>query len=146
MKRVTGEINELQRQKENVEKCQVLVERVEDWKSHNISSFGSLLIEDLFIVNKNHVDREYHVFLFEKILLCCKEVQDNRSHNGSDRGGKERKSSKSNSLLKRKDSTIAQFDPLRRNIPLQLKGRIYLNNVTHVIPYFRGEFEVFEDM
>ncbi|TIA93649.1 hypothetical protein E3P99_00091 [Wallemia hederae] len=137
MKRVTGEINELQRQKENVEKCEVLVDRVEDWKGHNISSFGSLLIEDMFNVNKNHVDREYHVFLFEKILLCCKEVQDNRSHGGADRGGKERKSSKSNSLLKRKDSTITQFDPLRRNIPLQLKGRIYLNNVTHVIPYFR---------
>ncbi|TIA74593.1 hypothetical protein E3P91_00877 [Wallemia ichthyophaga] len=136
MKRVTGEINELQRQRENIEKCQVLIERVEDWKGHNISSFGNLLIEDMFNVNKNHVDREYHVFLFDKILLCCKEVHDNKSHSGSDRG-KERKSSKSNSLLKRKDSTTTQFDPLRRNIPLQLKGRIYLNNVTHVIPYFR---------
>ncbi|TIC01172.1 hypothetical protein E3Q18_00829 [Wallemia mellicola] len=137
MKRVTGEINELQRQKENVEKCQILVNRVEDWKGHHIGSFGNLVIEDMFNVNKNQVDREYHVFLFEKILLCCKEVPENRNQNGSDKGGKERKPSKSNSLLKRKDSSFHQFDPLRRNIPLQLKGRIYLNNVTHVIPYFR---------
>lgn len=139
MKRVTGEINELQRQKENVEKVQILVERVEDWKGHTINQFGNLLIEDLFIVNKNHVDREYHVFLFEKIILCCKEIHEKSSNNGSDKG-RERKSSKSNSILKKKDNSYVPIDPSRRNIPLQLKGRIYLNNVTHVIPYFRGEY------
>lgn len=92
-----------------------LESRVEDWKGHNINTFGSLLLEDVFMVAKSDTEREYHVFLFEKILLCCKEVLPNNP----------KKNSKSNSLLKQK------LPPGKKSkTTLQLKGRIFINNVT----------------
>ncbi|KAI9630535.1 hypothetical protein KEM48_013856 [Puccinia striiformis f. sp. tritici PST-130] len=51
-----------------------LKERVEDWKGHDLVTFGALVLEDTFTVVKNDSEREYHVYLFERIILCCKEV------------------------------------------------------------------------
>jgi cell division control protein 24 len=107
---------------------QNLASRVDDWKGHHVSQFGELLLEDIFIVTKSEVDREYHVFLFERIILCCKE---DTSMGGNKKGGK------NNSILKKPH---ANGTPLsgsagsskKKMTPLLLKGRIYLNNVTDV--------------
>ena len=48
---------------------------------------------------KMDIDREYHVFLFEKIILCCKEVVPNAN-------GTIRKSSKNNSILKKQNAAL----------------------------------------
>lgn len=104
---------------------------MEDWKGHHIANFGELLLDDIFLVTKSDVDREYHVFLFEKIILCCKEVPPN-VQNGI------KKPSKNNPLLK-KQAVPAPL-PLqgaaqgsRKTTPLVLKGRIFLGNVTQAI-------------
>lgn len=124
-KRVTDKINEAQRRAENIQTVQTLQMRVEDWKGHHLGNFGDLLLDDIFLVTKSEVDREYHVFLFEKIILCCKEAVVVPS----------KKVSKNNSLLKKQQVPTTPLSggsglSKKKNTPLLLKGRIFLNNVT----------------
>ncbi|BGP43224.1 Guanine nucleotide exchange factor for Cdc42p [Rhodotorula kratochvilovae] len=109
--RVTDKVNEEKRRKDNMQAVEELNQRVEDWKGHDISSFGQLLLQESFIVIKSDNEREYNVYLFERIILCCKEV-----------GALGKKDKKSNSILKR--------PPSQRINKLQLKGRIFVNNIT----------------
>ncbi|KAG0703246.1 hypothetical protein DFH29DRAFT_829393 [Suillus ampliporus] len=131
-KRITDKINEAQRRVENVQTVKNLEGRVQDWKGHHLSNFGTLLLDDIFTVTKSDVDREYHVFLFEKIILCCKESAPPPPN--SKRGGK------NNSILKKQNGLQAPAPPpmsssnKRKDTPLLLKGRIFLNNVTQAIP------------
>ncbi|KAI0256188.1 hypothetical protein BJV78DRAFT_1273099 [Lactifluus subvellereus] len=125
-KRITDKINEAQRRTENLQTVQNLASRVDDWKGHHVSQFGELLLEDIFIVTKSEVDREYHVFLFERIILCCKE---DTSMSGNKRIGK------NNSILKKPQQNGSPLpgsagSSKKKTTPLLLKGRIYLNNVT----------------
>ncbi|GAA6036256.1 hypothetical protein JCM8097_006862 [Rhodosporidiobolus ruineniae] len=109
--RVTDKVNEEKRRKDNLQAVNDLANRVEDWKGHDIASFGELLLQETFVVIKSENEREYNVYLFERIILCCKEV-----------GATGKKDKKSNSILKR--------PPSQRINRLQLKGRIFVNNIT----------------
>ncbi|GAA6014467.1 hypothetical protein JCM10207_001616 [Rhodosporidiobolus poonsookiae] len=109
--RVTDKVNEEKRRKDNGQAVQDLQRRVEDWKGHDIGSFGELLLQETFVVIKSENEREYNVYLFERIILCCKEL-----------GAVTKKDKKSNSILKR--------PPSQRINKLQLKGRIFVNNIT----------------
>ncbi|KAL4248460.1 CDC42 guanine nucleotide exchange factor [Abortiporus biennis] len=135
-KRITDKVNEEQRRAENVATVKNLEGRVEDWKGHHISNFGNLLLDDIFTVTKSEMDREYHVFLFEKIILCCKEYIPNAA-NG-------KKVNKSNSILKKQGVPTPLNIPggsgssRKKNTPLLLKGRIFLNNVTSAVPKVIG--------
>ncbi|KAL0059213.1 Guanine nucleotide exchange factor for Cdc42p [Marasmius tenuissimus] len=86
-KQTTDAINDLQRQTENERTKQKLLSSVEDWKGHNPDEFGKLLLNDVFVVTKNDVDREYWVYLFDRILVCCKEPgvvgEDKKASSGS---------------------------------------------------------------
>lgn len=129
-KRITDKVNEEQRRAENLATVKNLEGRVEDWKGHHISNFGTLLLDDVFIVTKSEMDREYHVFLFEKIILCCKEYMI---------PGGNKKVGKSNSILKKQGAPAPLNIPggpagKKKNTPLLLKGRIFLNNVTSAVP------------
>lgn len=130
-KRITDKINEAQRRAENRITVKHLEMRVEDWKGHHLSNFGDLLLDDIFVVTKSDVDREYHVFLFEKIILCCKELYHPPVS--------AKKVNKSNSLLKKQQPPPALAlpggvgPPKQKNTPLLLKGRIFLSNVTQAI-------------
>ena len=115
IQRVTNRVNEAKRRKENELAVIELKNRVEDWKQHEITSFGSLMLEDTFNVIKNDSEREYHVYLFERIILCCKDV-----------GQPNKKNSKSNSMLRKPAA--------KKSGPLQLKGRIFTNNVQRAEP------------
>lgn len=130
-KRITDMINEAQRRAENVATVKNLEGRVEDWKGHHISNFGTLLLDDVFTVTKSDMDREYHVFLFEKIILCCKEYVP--------QGPNAKKVNKTNSILKKQGAPAPLNIPSgangkKKNSPLLLKGRIFLNNVTSAVP------------
>ncbi|PWY87592.1 Rho guanyl nucleotide exchange factor [Aspergillus heteromorphus CBS 117.55] len=96
-----------------------LAERVDDWKTLKIEAFGDLLRFGTFSVIKGDSakdsEREYHIYLFERILLCCKDINPNKQK------------SKLN-LGKDKPATTA-----RGKARLQLKGRIYMANVTDVL-------------
>ncbi|KAG5650560.1 hypothetical protein H0H81_011811 [Sphagnurus paluster] len=132
-KRITDKINEAQRRAENELTVKSLYSRIDDWKGHHLENFGELLLDDIFVVTKSDIDREYHVFLFEKIILCCKEALQ-QAPNGRAKVGK------SNSILK-KQATPPPIalpggvgQPVKKNTPLLLKGRIFLGNVTQAIP------------
>ncbi|KAJ9115263.1 hypothetical protein QFC20_001130 [Naganishia adeliensis] len=119
-KRIAEKVNETLRQHSNVSIVQELELRVKDWKGHHINDFGNLLLDGQFMVTKADMDRDYEVYLFEKMILCCKEVVPDK---------KDKKTSKSGSLLKKDRS--AQTPTTKRNM-LNLKGRIYVNNLTHI--------------
>jgi cell division control protein 24 len=132
-KRITDKINEAQRRAENELTVKSLHSRIDDWKGHHLENFGELLLDDIFVVTKSDIDREYHVFLFEKIILCCKEALA-MPPNGRPKVGK------SNSILKKQPAPppltlpggVGQ--PVKKTTPLLLKGRIFLGNVTQAVP------------
>ncbi|KAJ3208089.1 hypothetical protein HDU67_007027 [Dinochytrium kinnereticum] len=107
IKRVTESVNEQKRVEENRNMKNELIERVEDWKGLQASDFGELLLADKFPMTSNDTEREYNLYLFERILLCCKDI------------GKSKRKSKKND----KDSGLPQY---------ALKGNIYINSITGV--------------
>lgn len=114
VRRIAASINEVTDFKAKQATVRELVDRVEDWKGHEVEKFGDLWLDDHFTVTKADQPREYHVFLFEKMMLCCKEVVPERKA----------KSAK-NSL--RKDKSLSKVLPEKRK--LALKGRIFVSNI-----------------
>ena len=118
VKRIARNINEVTDFKAKQATVLELIERVEDWKGHDVDKFGDLWLDDHFTVTKAEQPRDYHVFLFEKMMLCCKEVLPER---------KDKKSSKNSGML-RKDKTASRSSiPEKRK--LALKGRIFVSNI-----------------
>ncbi|KAJ3279390.1 hypothetical protein HDU79_000643, partial [Rhizoclosmatium sp. JEL0117] len=72
IKRVVGHLNVLQRKRENERIFSELVESMEDWKGLRPSDFGELLLVDQVLLASNDQEQLYELFLFEKLLLCCK--------------------------------------------------------------------------
>lgn len=70
------------------------------------------------VTGKTDQERDYEIYLFECILLCCKEITPNKS--------KEKKD-KTKSTLPNKTRN--------KNNKLQLKGRIFMTNVTEVLSF-----------
>ena len=98
---------------------QDLSERVDDWKQLQISTFGELLLLGTFNVMKDSGirsdEKEYHIYLFSRILIMCKDVNANKPKN-----------------------RLANTKPalsLRGKPKMNLKGRIYFTNVISVTPH-----------
>lgn len=112
-----------------------LRERVEDWKGHRLDAFGELLLHGTFSVIKGDpttskeqerevtgsfifrngkeivlTETQYKIYLFENILLCCKEMQ-----------------------AAKKKNIGKQLQDKKGRPKLQLKGRIFMQNVTDTI-------------
>ncbi|KAF8473362.1 hypothetical protein BDZ91DRAFT_770554 [Kalaharituber pfeilii] len=119
IERVNNKVNEAIRKVDMSKVTEDLAQRVEDWKGHRLDSFGSLLLNGQFTVVKGDgrgdLEREYHIYLFQKILLCCKEV------------GPSKKQSKTMSMGKK----AAPVN--KKKTSLQLKGRIFMQNVTDIV-------------
>lgn len=95
---------------------QDLTERIDDWKSLQLPSFGELLLLGTFTVmkegNLRSEEKEYHIYLFHRILIMCKDVN----------------AAKTKSKMGSSKATVS----LRGKPRMNLKGRIYLTNVTNV--------------
>ncbi|CAO3657680.1 unnamed protein product [Mucor hiemalis] len=79
IQRVTKNVNETKRLQENVQVVQDIKKRiVDDTGPIAVDSFGNLLLHDKFTLQRQDTDhnREMVVFLFEKIILVCKEIKD----------------------------------------------------------------------
>ena len=116
--------NEAIAKEARIEAVGELQHRVEDWKGHKIDHFGELLLYGNYTVLKGEgakeVEREYKVYLFERILLCCKEINPNKP----------------------KNKMLGQNKPIvdKKGKPkLQLKGRIFMQNVTDVLTLTRSD-------
>ncbi|RDW64964.1 CDC24 calponin [Coleophoma cylindrospora] len=102
-----------------------LCTRVDDWKNHRVDHFGDLLLHGHFpvVTGKNDVQKEYTIYLFERILLCCKEVNPNKSKDKLMGTQKDKKDKKDKN----------KKTEMNKNAKLQLKGRIFMTNVTEVV-------------
>ncbi|KAI0479138.1 Pleckstrin homology domain-containing protein [Xylariaceae sp. FL0804] len=108
------------------EALEELTRRVDDWKNHKVEHFGRLLLHGVYTVvtGRSEQEKDYEIYLFECILLCCKEIIPNKS--------KEKKD-KNKSLAKVRS----------KNNKLQLKGRIFMTNVTEVLSFAKpGSYTV----
>ncbi|CAL3963424.1 hypothetical protein PZA11_001047 [Diplocarpon coronariae] len=101
-----------------------LCARVDDWKMHRVEQFGELLQHGHFpvVTGKSDVQKEYTIYLFERILLCCKEVNPNKS-----------KEKLLGTQKDKKDKKDKNRKEPNKNAKLQLKGRIFMTNVTEVM-------------
>ncbi|CAK7262620.1 Guanine nucleotide exchange factor for Cdc42p [Sporothrix epigloea] len=104
-----------------------MVYRVDDWKNHRVDQFGKLILHGVHtvITGKSEQEKDYEIYLFECILLCCKEITPNK-------------------IKDKKDKTKTAGPRARnKNAKLQLKGRIFMNNVTEVLFFSRpGSYTV----
>ena len=121
---VLVQTNEAIAKEARVEAVTELQHRVEDWKGHRIEHFGELLLYGNYTVLKGEgakeVEREYKVYLFERILLCCKEINPNKPKN---------------KMLGQNKPPVDKKGKLK----LQLKGRIFMQNVTDVLTLTRTD-------
>ncbi|EIE82381.1 hypothetical protein RO3G_07086 [Rhizopus delemar RA 99-880] len=75
IKRVAEKVNETQRQHENSQTVRELKKRLDDLP---LEVYGNLLLQDkLMAATAENYEREFHVFLFERTLLLCKETKGN---------------------------------------------------------------------
>ncbi|KAJ2706696.1 Guanine nucleotide exchange factor for Cdc42p, partial [Coemansia spiralis] len=102
---IVEQVNEAERREDNLSVVSDLEGRVEDWKGYSINSFGELFLHDSFVMSTTGVERVLLIYLFEHILICCKEVSD-------------------------KDKRRTQK---HRSNALQLKGRIFLFSIHSVV-------------
>ncbi|KAF5094146.1 hypothetical protein D0Z00_003684 [Geotrichum galactomycetum] len=110
VKRVALNVNETQRRVENLSIVKDLSERLLDWKGHRLSDFGPLLHDGVLPVIKTGAEREYHLYLFQNIILCCKESAPPK---------------KAMTLSSKKTKP-------KRTSHLILKGRIYMAFITKI--------------
>ncbi|KAJ2081684.1 Guanine nucleotide exchange factor for Cdc42p [Coemansia sp. RSA 988] len=102
---IVEQVNEAERREGNLVVVGDLEVRVEDWKGYSIATFGELFLHDSFVMSTTGVERVLLIYLFENILICCKEVseKDKRRNNK------------------------------HRSNALQLKGRIFLFSIHSVV-------------
>ncbi|OAD03286.1 hypothetical protein MUCCIDRAFT_171764 [Mucor lusitanicus CBS 277.49] len=77
VKRVTEKVNETQRKHENIQVVDDLKRRVDEMRTAQIDSFGSLLLHDKLVMQQSdESDKEMYIFFFERTMLICKESKD----------------------------------------------------------------------
>ncbi|KAI9730775.1 MAG: hypothetical protein M1818_008055 [Claussenomyces sp. TS43310] len=124
-----------------------LCTRVDEWKGHDIDHFGDLLLHGQFTVvtGKSDIEKEvgtlmgsssstlftdylgsliqFSIYLFERILLCCKEVNPNKAAKDKLMAGPKKEKKEKD----RRDKKIMGKGKLH------LKGRIFMTNVSDVV-------------
>ncbi|OMJ27879.1 Rho guanine nucleotide exchange factor scd1 [Smittium culicis] len=116
--RITDKVNEARRREGNLDIVRNLIDRIQDWKGYSASSFGELYLNDTFVMSTEDTTRELQVYLFDKILICCREVNDPPT-----RKSKQNSNSSSNSTLPAGTG----------NKELKLIGRIFLHSIHKVL-------------
>ncbi|KAJ3156672.1 hypothetical protein HDU86_003896 [Geranomyces michiganensis] len=124
IKRVTDLVNEEKRQEENRRIKADVFERVEDWKGLNTSEFGNLLLSDKFPMNNGEAEKDFELFLFENILLCCKDTNKKRK---TKRGNKDEVTTayalKGNIYIERVDSIADETSASQQRFQLKVFWR-----------------------
>ncbi|KAJ2997791.1 hypothetical protein HDV02_005160 [Globomyces sp. JEL0801] len=109
VKRVTDRVNEVQRIQENRVLKDKLISLVEDWKDFNPTEWGDLMLYDKFQMLTQGSLMDYHIYLFERVILCCKEV------------------TKDPTKLKKGKNGVDEPSTV-----YEIKGQIYANSITSI--------------
>ncbi|KAI3643478.1 hypothetical protein MP228_013033 [Amoeboaphelidium protococcarum] len=131
--RVTRMINEIQRRNENEVKVKDLAFQVEDWRGHDLSTFGDLLLDEKILMVRRDVEKPMHVHLFEKILVCLKEVP------------KKEKKTFSIPLSSRKshDTSSVSVSQRRQSLVYQFKGKVSIASMEGIVASSRNsDYEI----
>ncbi|KAJ3141356.1 hypothetical protein HK100_007784 [Physocladia obscura] len=84
IRRISETLNEMQRKRENARLKTEFMKSVDDWKDVKSTDFGDLLLMEELPVEAFVGSENYHMLLFEKILLCTKRDFKNLSRKRSD--------------------------------------------------------------
>jgi len=104
---VTAQINNANRTLANEMTRLDLGKRIIDWRGFRLEALGSLLLEAKLVVCMDDVDKEMHVFLFDRILLCCKEKKNKMVAIGSSNTSAPMLSIKGRVLMKQIQTPVA---------------------------------------
>lgn len=81
VRRVTENVNETQREYENTQVVDEIKRRVDELQPAQIDQFGALLLhEKLWMAQSDAAEKEMNVYLFDRILLFCKEHKQNSNN------------------------------------------------------------------
>ncbi|AMD20547.1 HDL197Cp [Eremothecium sinecaudum] len=133
-KSIARSINENQRRTENHEVVKKLYDRVVNWKGYRIAKFGELLYFDKVVISTNHSnepEREFEVYLFEKIIILFSEVPQKKSNS---RSLKIKSNSHSSSSLYLPGSVgVSSSTSSSGDTKLDLRGRIMIVNLNQIV-------------
>ncbi|AET39831.1 Rho family guanine nucleotide exchange factor CDC24 Ecym_5031 [Eremothecium cymbalariae DBVPG len=133
-KSIARSINENQRRTENHEVVKKLYDRVLNWKGYRIAKFGELLYFDKVNIstnNSNEPEKEFEVYLFEKIIILFSEVVQKKS---STRSLKIKTNSVSSSTHVPGVNSSSNSIALTGDSKLDLRGRIMIVNLIELLP------------
>ncbi|PVU97067.1 hypothetical protein BB561_000779 [Smittium simulii] len=118
--RITDKVNEARRREANDAIVRSLETRLQDSKGVAIAAYGRLHIHDSFIMSTNDASRELQIFLFEKILICCKEVN-------------QREKRRSRQGMAQSNNVNPANQSVDNKCQLKLIGRIFLHTIHRVV-------------
>lgn len=162
VKRIADMANRAIREKENEETLQNLLSRIKDRKGLPLDQTGPLLLDDVFgVVGDRRAHSEYHVFLFNRMLLLCrpKDLQhDSESSEKEQRGDwlthSFKRSQSSTSLaasilpVTPKPSGPSAFmtggavASRRAKTPFSVKGVLFIRNILDMNTEFTGKLDL----
>jgi hypothetical protein len=149
VKRIADAANRALREKENEETWQQCLARIQDWKGLHLDSVGALLLDDVFGVTgdrKGH--SEYHIFLFNRMLLLCR-PKDGPTEQESSTFKKSASSSSlsfsSNNVPPTPKTALGPsllatgvITSRKAKTPLSIKGCLYIRNILEMVPETTG--------
>ncbi|KAJ6558165.1 hypothetical protein B0H19DRAFT_1291882 [Mycena capillaripes] len=74
LRRVTDRLSDAQCKVEKEQRVVILRMRMSDCRGYQLDTFGMLLLDEVFVVSRADLKREYYVFLFEEVTLFCIDV------------------------------------------------------------------------
>jgi cell division control protein 24 len=151
VKRIADMANRALREKENEETLQNILSRIKDRKGLPLDNAGALLLDDVFgVVGDNRPYTEYHIFLFNRMLMLCRPKETQTDIETPEKGdwlSHGFKKSLSSSALA---ATVLPVTPRsagtsaflsggavtsrRAKTPLSIRGALYLRNIVDTIP------------
>lgn len=135
-KGIARSINENQRRTENHEVVKKLYGRVVNWKGYRIAKFGELLYFDKVFIstsNSSEPEREFEVYLFEKIIILFSEVIQKKTASISLKKKQTNSgSSLTLNLTGSHNSSNSAFSTGVNDSKLDLRGRIMIMNLNQV--------------
>lgn len=147
-KNIARSINENQRRTENHQIVKKLYGRVVNWKGYRIAKFGELLYYDnvfISINNSNDQEREFEVYLFEKIIILFQQLSQKKSTSSLILKKKSTSStlnitsngnsnSNSNIGIDNLNSSSSSSISMSNEPKLDLRGRIMIMNLNQILP------------
>ena len=131
IERVTNRVNETKREQENINIAKELESRIVNWKEIDRAKLGNLLLSETFPVLMGDKERVFQCFLFQKLLMCCRDDA---------LSGKDKRGGKAMSMSKRgKNGKAGRDSSVPAKSALHVKGRLYVRDIRDIyIPQDRS--------